>query len=166
MQWCSESLKKRATALLRTCPLRMQSRNCRTLHATRQRYSLQAIEDNGGLSTLRGTLSWLDMSPVASGIQAAISRSCQPPRTNRPDHLSSTSYSSKQQRLKKANVCSPQPAFSRIDKKVRSLFELFCLKTIIFHRCINLCPFLILICNIFKFFCIRIVIWDLDLFKL
>lgn len=50
-----------------------------SVHATSaQRYPLRAIEDNGGLSALRGTLSWLDMSPVASGIQAAISSSCQP----------------------------------------------------------------------------------------
>jgi len=43
------------------------------------------------------------------------------PRSNRPGHLSPTSYSSKQQRLKRANVCSPQPAFSCIDKKQSAL---------------------------------------------
>lgn len=144
IRWELEN-KKRTVALSRTYPLRTRSRNCRTLHATRQRYSLQAIEDNGGLSTLRGTLSWLDMSPIASGIQAAISRSCQPPLENQPapatfhplPTLPTNNASKKRMLVRTACI------LMHWSEKVRSLLELIWLKVVIFRRCVNL--------NFFKF---------------
>jgi len=151
MQWRSESLEKKTTALLRTCPLRTRSRNCRTLHATRQRYSLQAIEDNGGLSTLRGTLSWLDMSPVASGIQAAISRSYRP--SNQPSQSPFTHFLLfKATTSQKSERLFAQPAFSCIDEKSPLITWINFTKETVTFRCrVNLHSFLILIRNIFKF---------------
>jgi len=145
-----EAWKKKR--LLKTCPLRTQSRNCRTLHATWQRYSLQAIEDNGGLSTLRGHCRGSIWAPLPRVYKQqyrdpANRSSNQPPQPPFTHFLLLKATTPKKKRTF-VHFCLH---YALIKKIVYLLFDLFLLKIFIFYRYINLCSFLILIYNIFIF---------------